>query len=280
MSMDYRFAHVRRAGWPVISVFWLVWLIMAAVVLNTSLVDRLVAGLGRATGGLIGFTLVANLLMLAAVALILFGWARLRPVDVGLVWRKLPAGLLAAALIWLTLQALALLTSWLFTGGVAWHRQWSEYPTAVVIGWLLGALVGVAVVEEIGFRGFLIPQFWLRLSGKWRLVTAVILSQLLFAAMHVPQWMYEQLSGTALISRAAIALVLGILFALIYLLSDNLFVAIAFHGLHDAPTMLFASPVDQYVLVFVLELLFIVLCWIWRRRQPRPLPAAAGASLS
>lgn len=276
--MEQRFASVRRAKWSVLVVFWLAYVTMAFVLLNSTLLDTPVAALSHATAGLVNFTLLANLLMLALTAVILFGWGRLRPSDVGLEWRKLPAGLLAVGLIWLALQGVGLLCSQLFHGSAIWHPQWEAYPTAVVIGWLNGTLFGVAVVEEIGFRGFLIPQFWVRLNGRWRLATAVVLSQLSFAAMHIPQLIHEQLPPAAFASRAGMVFLLGVVFALIYLLSDNLFIAMAFHGLHDSPTLLFNSnPVGQYALIFVLEILFILGCWWWRQRHPRPKSTIPGA---
>jgi membrane protease YdiL (CAAX protease family) len=89
---------------------------------------------------------------------------------------------------------------------------------------------------------------------------AVFISQFIFTLSHIPQWIEYGIDTPLL---PAIVLLLGLVFTTIYLLTGNLFIVMAFHALHDAPTALLASPVDPHLLMLLIELTCIV--WIWQR---------------
>ena len=97
---------------------------------------------------------------------------------------------------------------WLFAqvGLVAWQAVfgrtgWSGGPfdanplwnrgATVVTGALIAQLLGNALYEEITFRGFLLPQLYLKLE-RWqdrpalRIACAVLLSVAMFALIHIP----------------------------------------------------------------------------------------------
>jgi len=230
------------------------------------LVDELSSLTARATGGLVGYNVVANIgNYLFIIGLLILGLGRLRPRDLGLVWRKLFAGLATLVGVWVLLQAV----TWLIVAATGSplepHPDWRRYPTLVVIGWLVGNLFGTAVVEEIEYRGFLLPQLYKHLpASRRRLTVAIAVSLLIFTLMHVPQWLEYGLYSPM---TPLLVPVLGLIFTAIYLLTDNIFVAMAFHALHDAPTPLFASPADAHTIMFGLEVCFILLCLIWRRRR-------------
>ncbi len=57
---------------------------------------------------------------------------------------------------------------------------------------------------------------------------------------------------------------LGVLFALVYLRTGNLFLAVGLHTLHNTPTMLFARVVGYEIPLVVLELLLLI---FWPRLE-------------
>ena len=122
----------------------------------------------RATAGLVNGTLQANLIGLALFCLFVFGLGRLKPADVGLEWRKLPRALALTGLLWAGMQAASLIFGWI--GGVSFDPIWRQRGVIAVLGLLIGQLLGNALVEELLYRGLLLPQFFLKLkisNPKW-----------------------------------------------------------------------------------------------------------------
>ena len=86
-----------------------------------------------------------------------------------------------------------------------------------------------ALWEETAFRGFLLPQLYLKLSGhRWvRLWGALLLSQIVFAAAHIPAHvMIRHLTGLPLLRMLLLQGFAGILLGLLYLRTRNLWIAI------------------------------------------------------
>ncbi len=256
------FKEIRQAAWWLLPLYLLAELGLRIWGQSWVWPDQVAAWAGRLSGGLISWNLAARLDDYLLIGVLLLGIGRLRPRDLGWRRRNLRAGLLTLAGVWLLLQIVIALLALAAGSGLIWHPDWMEFPVLVVIGWLVGHLLGTAVVEDTVYRGFLLPQLYLWLGErKWRLGTAVFLSQLLFTLSHIPQWI-EYGMDTPLLP--GIVLLLGLVFTAIFLLTDNLFVVMAFHALHDAPTPLFVSPVDSHVLMLLLEL--GVIGWLWWRR--------------
>ena len=150
----------------------------------------------------------------------------------------------------------------------------------VVIGGLLAQVFGIAPAEEIGYRGFMLPQLYLLWSGRFgrnrAIFSAIVVSQILFALMHVPIAHHNDLHGIALFTNLLRLFWLGLLFAMLYLLTDNLFVAMAFHALSNTPTPLIATSLNPHDLIFALELIFLLYLVVQRfRRRPAPQPTPA-----
>lgn len=231
------------------------WTVIAAVAVAASvLVIGAVAAfqydlftpITRATGGLINDTLVANFFLLAIIVVgIMFAWGKLGPRDVGLRREKLGTGVVMTAVLWLFAQ-LALLIYQVATGGMVELNPLWQRGATVVIGLLIAQLLGNALYEEITFRGFFLPQLYLKLD-RWsdrpalRMVAAVALSITMFALIHIPNRLW---TGTTL-AELPVSLLwvagLGVIFAAIYLRTGNLFFTVGVHALSNAPTMLFAG---------------------------------------
>ena len=231
------------------------WAVIAAVAVAASvLVIGAVAAfqydlftpITRATVGLINDTLVANFFLLAIIVVgIMFAWGKLGPRDVGLRHEKLGTGVVMTAVLWLFAQ-LALLIYQVATGGMVELNPLWQRGATVVIGLLIAQLLGNALYEEITFRGFFLPQLYLKLD-RWsdrpalRMAAAVALSITMFALIHIPNRLW---TGTTL-AELPVSLLwvagLGVIFAVIYLRTGNLFFTVGVHALSNAPTMLFAG---------------------------------------
>ena len=202
--------------------------------------------LWHATGGIVDGTLVAGVtLQVIVVAGLLFGVARLRPRDVGLDLRRLwPAlGFLIAA--WAAIQLLLVLILPLCGQGIGLGPHWTTGGWRGAVGEWLGQLLGNCPYEEVFFRGFFLPQCGL-VAMRWMprarprslVAAALVLSQALFALAHVFFNLHVPQGQWLLLAQ----FVFGIVFALVYLRTGNLFLAMALHVLLNNPAPLVEDP--------------------------------------
>ncbi|HVU10895.1 MAG TPA: CPBP family intramembrane glutamic endopeptidase, partial [Phototrophicaceae bacterium] len=129
-------------------------------------------------------------------------------------------------------------------GKVSISPEWAN--PGVMIGMILTQILGNALFEEIAYRGFMFPQVYLRLSSlrdrPWgRLIVALLISQGLFALSHIPNRIYLGMSPSDIAADLVVLLLLGALFTLIYVRTDNLFIVVGVHALGNTPTVLFTT---------------------------------------
>ena len=131
----------------------------------------------------------------------------------------------------------------------------------------------ILFIEEVIYRGFLLPQVFLLLVARksWdsskALLVALLSSQAYFALNHLPAalltYREEWLGATLYIIQV---LLVGILFAAIYIRTGNLFVAIGLHALINFPSELFVSRLDPFLLV-LMACCAILIAWPYLNRS-------------
>jgi len=219
-------------------------------------------------------TLSANLLGLALlVAGLLFGVGRLRPADVGLRVRDLPSGLLFTLAYFVAVQAAVLVYA--AATGARVVNDWAAVGAGTAAYLLAAQLLGNALYEEVVFRGFLLPQLFLELRGAGTalaLVLAPVVSQALFAVAHVPNRLWVTGLAPGELPGALLPLFLmGLFFALLYLLTDNLFAVVGVHALNNEQMLSLLGAGGRLdganaVIVAVLALALAVGWRLWRAR--------------
>lgn len=261
----------RPVSLVIIVAFWVLHIAFNAlnnlVLFNTGIYDPLMS----ATAGLINATLQANLLMiLVLIGGVLVVWAKQRPHDLGLIWSGLPRALGLTVLVWVLAQGALALTASLNGYPIAIAPAWSQLGVTVVLGMLLGQVFGNALFEEISYRGFMLPQMYhkLRVSPPWlRVLAALLVSQALFALIHVPSWIA---SGQDILANVPRIVMLGVFFALFYVVTGDIFLSIGVHALGNRPTALVATPgVDPSLITLAVAALVLLVLWLWRRRSAR-----------
>ncbi len=201
--------------------------------------------LASATGGLFTGSLLANLVFIGVLVLaIIVYFGRLRAYDVGVVLRRIPMGIVYTLSFWGAAQLINLIAGLLTYGKVSISPEWAN--PGVMIGMILTQILGNALFEEIAYRGFMFPQVYLRLSSlrdrPWgRLIVALLISQGLFALSHIPNRIYLGMSPSDIAADLVVLLLLGALFTLIYVRTDNLFIVVGVHALGNTPTVLFTT---------------------------------------
>lgn len=260
-------------------------LVVAADYLLVGLVHLLFAAdvfapVVRATSGLVNRTLLGNAVLLCVVVGgLIFRRAGMRPRDVGLDRRGLPVGVAVFAGVWALVQTIQLISALLVDGTVRPAGEWSQPGAAALVSALIGQVLGNSLLEEIVYRGFLFPQLLLTLAGRWRgsrrrpFIAALLISQTLFAFRHLPAYIANGV-GFADVPWDLLRLTgIGIMLALLYARTGNLFVVVGVHALFNAPTALFEPAlIGPSLLALGLSVILLVM---W----PRPGPWAAGADV-
>jgi hypothetical protein len=259
--------NIKEVPWKVV----LVWLLLS-MCLTTLINLVLFPGpffdpIARATANLIDATLQANLLTLLLFALVIFGWGKLRPLDVGLEWGKLPQALCLTALLWLATQAIVLLINGI-NGDIHLDPAWNVRGVTTMLGGLIAQLAGNALFEEVNYRGFYLGQFYLKIrhSNERRRLAWAVLSMLgLFVLSHIPNRIFSGYSLADIPLDFALLFGYGLFFTAVYLISGNLFLAIGVHALVNRPTLITEAPVPAQLVLFLLTCLLLAV--LYRRHK-------------
>ncbi len=113
-------------------------------------------------------------------------------------------------------------------------------------------------LEEVLFRGFLFMQLYWSLPWKrMRLPAALLVSQAIFALMHVPHRVAVGVSAGNIVMEQGMLLGIGVLYALIYLRTKNIFIAMGIHLLANLPIALFMPQGLATQIVYVIGVLVL-----------------------
>jgi len=196
--------------------------------------------------------------------------------------REMGTGLALGLLLMAFIFGLEWALGWVRVQGFAWHRQPPMTLVAVLLGYA-SFYTFVAVSEELAFRGYILQN----LRKEWETLVALLASSFLFALLHGlnPHFTPLALVGIALA---------GVFMAYGYLVTDSLWLPIAFHfAWNFAQGPLFSFPVSGLategllllergdspslitggafgpeggVLGVIALLLGLLLLWLWWRR--------------
>ncbi len=218
-----------------------------------------------ATGGLVSPIVLAGIIELVVLVAVVMLWlGGLRPGDLGIRGSHLLNAALVAILIWGGVQAVL---SGLATSG---HFDAALNPALALGpgrfgGKILEATLGSAFIEEVMYRGFLVPQLYL-LARHWtssrttRATIAIGLPQVYFGLNHVPAALRMHLSGAEVAVYIVHVVLVGLLFTALYLRTGNLFVAIVAHALINDPAPLVVAGPDP-ALFALIGVCFLLLAW-------------------
>jgi hypothetical protein len=267
--IDFNFECLKETIWPVIVLTVIVdvaFLALAMLVILPFL--RASFPLERLTNGLIQVTFIFSALRFALVALgvtMLIGG--LRAWDIGLAWEKLTAGALVVFGLWIVMQLIGILFGLVVSGQVALSPIWAPDKLTLIAGELIAQFLGNAFAEEVIFRGFLVTQVYLMLKGNisgrgWRVTAAVLISQLIFSLSHIPQRLTGSYTPLSLLLNLLLVWGYGILFAVLYLRTENIFIAVGVHALANAPVTIVALPSQSVGGLLALALgLVLIAAW-------------------
>lgn len=271
--------EVREIGWISIAVFLIAiiiyyYVINVVVFRSQFLNSQFFRPLFEYTSGLVNPTLLAGLAGILIIGIgVILAFSRLKWEDIGIRRSLLPQAALIVLLIWVVIQLIGAAIRFATTGGLSLDRSWSQIGLLAMLGLLIGQLFGNSLFEEIAFRGFLLPQIYFKTKNQWlnqykwtKLMIALAVSQIIFVLIHIPNRLGQGYTTSDWIIDFSSVFIIAIIFALIYLKTGNLFIAIGLHAFIDAPESLFISGDISKWFFVIFGILIIIL---WPRVQSR-----------
>ncbi len=262
MKTDY-FKNIHTTSWFVVLLSPVIY--VGIIILSFAYLTVPAITLAELSSGLIYPTLIISLpLLVIVIGLFIIFIGKIRFQDLGIQKGKLSEAVAVTLGVWIFLQLVLMLTSVIYGKGISLDDSWYDPGVMVVIGMFASQLLGNALSEEIMFRGFLFPQLYLKIkfskqSGKKkRLIISILVSQLCFALMHILNLPRIKIPGISLYLNLVTLLVLGVFFTVIFLRTNNIFVAVGLHTLINSPTPLLWSPITAGAVVFVLYIGVII----------------------
>ena len=264
----------RLVSWSRLAVVMALYLAVNFLVVFVLFPSGVLRVLARPTGGLVSATLMANAVLLVGVLGVLRWRSDLDAADVGLSARGFLAGATVTVLLWAGINLFQALWGLRVDASVQANPDWARLGASRTVGIFLAQLLGNALLEEILFRGVLFEQLHVRLlnrgTGATRsLLLALAVSQALFALIHVPLRLSSGMPLDALPGELALLFGLGVLLALLYWRTANLYVCIGVHALSNAPLLAVKQQVDISTNGTIAAVAAVVVIVLWRRPRAR-----------
>jgi membrane protease YdiL (CAAX protease family) len=220
----------------------------------------LLDGLTELTKGLVQRALLPNIaIILVFIYGLLIVYGKLRPRDLGLERVKVLQAACVIALVILVLQISSTVMNIISYKTLTLGNLWSKVSSSTALGILICQMFVVAFQEEVIFRGFLMPQVYLRIKKDnyiVKMALALVISQGLFAVWHIPIRIFSGMSLISTIISIFTVFMLGIIFALIYIRTGNIFIVMGMHGLWNAVQA--TSQSNLYIIIMVLIMVTMI----------------------
>ena len=230
----------------------------------------------RPTAGLVSPTLLANALLVVIIVGVTLWRGRLGAEDIGLRRTGFASAISLTFLVWLAVNGVQATSALLAPGSLRLNPDWSSSSACRTLGIFLSQLMGNALFEEILFRGVLFQQLRLHLLRRGSqpavaLIMALIVSQMIFAVIHVPLRLSSGMALADLPGELALLFVLGVILALLYWRTGNLYIVVGIHALSNASVPFVEPRIDVSTngAIAAAASLIIILIWPFRFRFTR-----------
>ena len=172
---------------------------------------------------------------------------------------RLFIAIVAIFTLWIFIQLFNAITTLFTLGKPIINSDWNKYGASIMFGNFIAQLFGNCLFEELAFRGFLLVQICKKFkSEKIKFFSCIIISQLLFALIHIPSRIIAGMNLSNILISLIVVLIIGTLFAITYLVTDNLFLVIGIHALWNTPLLVVDGPVSNLVILIFILLLPII----------------------
>lgn len=253
------FDSLRETSWIAILLFSGLYCMYVTFINLVVFKSNILSPITRLSLGFIDSTLTVNIASIVIfVFIIILKYGRLSFFDIGIKKDRLLGAAAAILTIWISMQLLNIVFTMVISGKPVIYNGWDKYGVSKMLGSFIGQLFGNCLFEEMAFRGFLLVQICKKLKGvKGGFLTGAAVSQLLFTLIHIPNRILGGMNILQMLPSLIIVFMLGILFTTVYLLSDNIFLAIGIHALWNTPLLIFQG-IPSYLVIFIAVVILLI----------------------
>jgi|GEM_PF-946032 len=251
--------RIKETPWSTIVLFSVLYCIYVSFVNLVVFKSGFLESVPRLTFGLINETLIVNIFSVVVfIFIIILKCGKLCFFDLGLKKNKLFIAIIAILTLWIFIQLLNAITTLTMSGKLIINSDWNKYGASIMLGNFIAQIFGNCLFEELAFRGFLLIQICKKFKGeKSKFFACVVGSQLIFALIHIPNRISSGMNVVNILISLIVVLIIGVLFAITYLVTDNIFLVIGIHALWNTPLLVFDGPVNTLVILIFIFLLLI-----------------------
>jgi uncharacterized protein len=250
------FKENKKASIKFLIMFFVVFSVFTIGIIAFVFGPGILDGLTELTKGLVQRALLPNIaIILVFIYGLLIIYGKFKPSELGLEREELLQAIWVIAIVILMLQVISTASGAISYKTLTIGNLWSKVSGSTALGILISQLLVVAVQEEIIFRGFLMPQVYLRIKKVKYIVRmgfALVISQGLFAVWHIPIRIFLGMSLTSTIISIFSVFMLGIIFALIYIRTGNIFISMGMHGLWNSVQATAQSNIYMIIVVLIM----------------------------
>lgn len=259
MNVLFRVKEVEWRGIVAAAAAWIFAVFVVNAVAVRGVVGEALRGLHAVTGGLVEPTLVGSAAVLFIFMITVVAIGRTPLASIGWAPQDAVRSLLPVIGFWLLMQGTLTLIAVASGSPLTLHPSWRDVGAGALIGGVLAQVLGNALAEETAFRGFFFTQFLLKtqaLRPAASFGVAALASALLFAASHIPNRVFVKgLPMESLVVDQAQLIFAGVVFALVFMATRNVFTTAGLHAFANDPAPLVATT-EEVVQVTYLALLF------------------------
>ncbi len=259
----------KESDYKTMILFFVVSIVIVILYLGIYLAG-IIQSIEEVSGGLVHRTLILNsLLLVTAVYGILILYGKLQGRDIGLIVKKLPIAITIGLMTWILVQIIEGILGYVEVGSIELNQQWNTESLAL-IGLFIGMFFGTALYEEVGYRGFFLIQFSMKMqrvveNRYLQIIIALVVSQALFTILHIP-WKVMNQGWTIIVLQELLfsVFVNGVIYGLLYLRTENLFFVMIVHALGNAPTSLVSPVIEPSNILLLIAIIWAV---IWPKLE-------------
>ncbi|WP_371806764.1 lysostaphin resistance A-like protein [Candidatus Lokiarchaeum ossiferum] len=225
------------------------------------------------TDGLINQTFIVYLVLILIILVIFVVIvARNSWKSIGIQKGKLLKGFLFYFLFWCGLNLIFLIACLIFNVQPIWYPMWLYDGQTILsaFGLLIAQIFGNVFFEEIFFRGYILSQLTKKISSKndkkpiKSLVLGALSTSIIFALIHIPNRIIQGFSFIDIIINIPFLILIGLLFCIVYIVSNNLFISMGVHIIWNIGFTLINPVLNQIVVISILLLLFGIIWYIYK----------------
>lgn len=234
--------------------------IVGSILMNYLFRIQFFQPISKLTNHIITPTLIVNLIDILVYSILIFAVGKLSFSSIWISKEKIKNSILPIIIIWGTTQISILIYTYFTTKEFVIVQDVSSQ-----IGRILGQLFGNALKEEFVFRGIFFLQLYLIFrnyrSNKFAIIFAMVISQVIFSLMHIPNRIILQ-SFQGLGTDLLLIFVMGVIITLIFIRTNNLAFAIGGHALINSRINIIETSFPWQITTIVL---FVLVAIFWKK---------------